>query len=80
MTNFESGGNDLRDVYMNESQDDYKKSLLNRGRELLTITVEIGNGESENIVIYEFDSAEEVAEKFSQRYFLGPDLKSEFTK
>jgi hypothetical protein len=32
--------------------------------ELLTITVEIGNGDSENLLIYDDDTAEEVTEKF----------------
>jgi len=50
-----------------------------RGNELLTITVEIGNGQRENIVIFENDTANDVAEEFCKKYFLGPELKEVFT-
>lgn len=35
-----------------------------RGKELLTITVEIGNGQKENIVIFENDDAESISNAF----------------
>ena len=41
---------------------------LDRGKEMLTITVEIGNGQRENIIIFENDTAERVAEDFCQQY------------
>lgn len=65
---------------MNDEEYWNNYSEQDRGKELLTITVEIGNGEWENIVIFEKDTAHAVAEEFCHRYFLGPELKAEFTK
>lgn len=49
-------------------------------RELLTITVEIGNGEQENIVILNNDTAEDVAERFCDKYDMNDELRSIFTE
>ena len=52
-----------------------------RGKELLTITVEIGNGQRENILIYENDTAESVAEDFCKKYVnISKELKEVFTQ
>ncbi|CAI2384022.1 unnamed protein product [Moneuplotes crassus] len=44
-------------------------------KELLTITVEIGNGQQENIVIMQGETADEVAEKFCNKYDMNEELK-----
>lgn len=48
--------------------------------ELLTITVEIGNGEKENIVIMNNDTPEEVASRFCNKYEMNDELKNIFTQ
>lgn len=53
---------------------------VNDDNELLTITVEIGNGEKENIVIRDNDTPEEVAHRFWQKYELNDELKTIFTE
>ena len=54
---------------------------LDRGKELLTITVEIGDGQRENILIYENDTASFVAEEFCAKYVnISDDLKEAFTQ
>ena len=56
------------------------ESEFDRGNEMLTITVEIGNGQQENIIIYENDTAERVAEEFCSRYEnINAELKELFT-
>jgi len=49
-------------------------------QELLTITVEIGNGEQENIIILNDDTAQKVAERFCDKYDMNEDLKILFTE
>ena len=53
------------------------KSFSNKdgGKELLTITVEIGNGQKENIVIYENDDAQEISDAFWERHSISDELK-----
>lgn len=64
---------------MNDNAFERKVSV--RGPELLTITVEIGNGQKENIQIFENDTAELVAEEFCQKYTnLNEDLKEVFVQ
>ena len=54
---------------------------MDRGKELLTITVEIGDGQRENILIYENDTADQVAEEFCSKYVnISEDLKDAFTQ
>ena len=43
-------------------------------KELLTLTIEIGEGENETILIREGDDANELASKFSEKYSLDPEL------
>lgn len=50
-----------KNYYHNNNHEEYE---LPPNQELLTITVEIGNGEKENIVIMENDTPEAVAERF----------------
>lgn len=50
-----------------------------RGKELLTITVEIGNGQRENIIIFENDDAEQVSEVFCKKHNIKDELKEIFT-
>ena len=53
---------------LNPTSGDLSPTANPRGNELLTITVEIGNGKRENIVIFEHDRAEDVAEEFCERH------------
>jgi hypothetical protein len=48
--------------------------------ELLTITVEVGNGEKENIVIMENDTPELVADRFCKKYQLNDELREIFVE
>lgn len=48
--------------------------------ELLTITVEIGDGQKENIIIMENDKPEEVAQRFWNKYQLSDELLEIFTE
>lgn len=59
-------------------QPDRDKYFSNK--ELLTITVEIGNGEQENIVIMEGETAETVAGKFCDKYDMNQELRMLFTE
>jgi hypothetical protein len=52
----------LNDRYSSPSNRTTSKN--SRGKELLTITVEIGNGQKENIVIYENDDAQQISDEF----------------
>ena len=52
----------LKDKYLNWI--DRKMPQLNKDKELLTITVEIGNGKREEIVIRENDNVQEVSDQF----------------
>ncbi len=45
-----------------------------RGRELLTITVEIGNGENAPILIHEGDDPNELAAEFCYLHGIGTEL------
>lgn len=59
----------------------FERKVSQRGKELLTITVEIGNGQKENLVIFENDSAEKVAEEFCQKYTnLDENMKAAFVE
>ncbi|CAI2384299.1 unnamed protein product [Moneuplotes crassus] len=49
-------------------------------KELLTITVEIGNDQQENIVIMEGETANEVAERFCNKYDMNDELRLLFTE
>jgi len=40
-------------------------------KELMTITIEIGDGQNENILIREGDSPRELAKKFALKYGIG---------
>ena len=50
-----------------------------RGKELLTITVEIGNGQRENIIIFENDDAQNVSDTFWNKHNINDELKEIFT-
>lgn len=54
-------------------------NTLDRGKELLTITVEIGNGQKENIIIYENDDAEQISEEFWNKHQIQDELRLIFT-
>lgn len=68
-----------------DPSDQYANSSSNviidpvRGKELLTITVEIGNGQKENIVIFENDDAQHVSDAFCNRHNINNELKVIFT-
>lgn len=68
---------DVNDRYT--SPDTRSNFGRNRGNELLTITVEIGNGQKENIVIYENDDAQRISDAFCERHNIKDDLKVIFT-
>lgn len=53
---------------------------VHEDRELLTITVEIGNGEHEDIVIMNNDTAEDVADRFCDKYDMNEELRNIFTE
>lgn len=46
-----------------------------RGRKLLVITIDVGKGKNEQVVIYEHDVAQEVAEKFCDKHQYEGSLK-----
>lgn len=48
--------------------------------ELLTITVEIGNGEKENIVVLTTDTPEDVADRFWRKYDMNDELRDIFVE
>lgn len=48
---------------------------MSRGRKLLIITIEIGNGRQEQLTIYENDNLQEVAEDFCSQHNYGRDLR-----
>lgn len=50
-----------------------------RGKELLTITVEIGNGQKENIIIFENDDAQQISNEFCRKHSINDELKVIFT-
>ena len=58
---------------------DRYNNLLERGKELLTITVEIGNGQKENIIIYENDDAKYISDSFWKKHNINDELKIIFT-
>jgi hypothetical protein len=68
---------DVNDRYT--SPDAKSNPSKNRGTELLTITVEIGNGQKENIVIYENDDAQQISDVFCEKHNINDDLKVIFT-
>ena len=68
---------DVNDRYT--SPEARSHSGQNRGSELLTITVEIGNGQKENIVIYENDDAQQISDAFCEKHNINEDLKVVFT-
>ena len=85
--NMDSNREDFEgDQNMNYQQINREKYFSNEDlniredKELLTITVEIGNGEHENIVIMDDDTAEGVAERFCNKYDMNDDLKALFTE
>lgn len=49
-------------------------------QELLTITVEIGNGEKENIVVLTTDTPEDVADRFWGKYDMTDELRDIFVE
>jgi hypothetical protein len=58
-----------------ENQTMAARPLHNTGRkEILTITIDLGGGKSENIVVKEGDEASDLASKFSQKYGLNQRL------
>ena len=67
----------LNDRYSSPSN--LTTSKNSRGKELLTITVEIGNGQKENIVIYENDDAQQISDEFWARHGINDELKVIFT-
>lgn len=50
-----------------------------RDKELLTITVEIGNGQKDNIIIYENDEAQHISDEFWKKHNINDELKAIFT-
>lgn len=76
----------LEQNYRNYPQSNRERYFTNKeppaseSKELLTITVEIGNGEQENIVILEDDTAEVVADRFCNKYDMNDELRSIFTE
>lgn len=62
-------GQNSREKYFNQDLED---------EELLTITVEIGNGETENIVIMRDETADEVADRFWAKYDMDEELRGVF--
>lgn len=48
---------------------------LHKGRKLLVITIEIGNGKQEQLTIYENDNPQEVAEEFCNRHHYERELR-----
>lgn len=74
----ESSDNDpINDRYSSHSEKDNLEDT--RGKELLTITVEIGNGQKENIIIYENDDAQQVSDAFCNKHGINDELKVIFT-
>lgn len=55
------------------------KSVYDRGKELLTITVEIGNGQKEKIIIFEKDDAQQISDEFWYKHDINDELKVIFT-
>lgn len=78
--------NKLEQNHRNYAQSNRERYFTNQEiptsetKELLTITVEIGNGEQENIVILQDDTAEEVADRFCNKYDMNDELRSVFTE
>jgi hypothetical protein len=62
------------------SRERYFNEDLAQDQELLTITVDIGNGETENIVIMRDETAEDVAERFWAKYDMDEDLRGVFSE
>jgi hypothetical protein len=62
-----------------QSPYDRYNNLLERGKEMLTITVEIGNGQKENIIIYENDDAQYISDSFWKKHNINDELKIIFT-
>lgn len=50
-------------------------NTLNKGRKLLIITIEIGSGKQEQLVIYENDNPQEVAEEFCNKHKYEKELR-----
>jgi len=46
-----------------------------KGRKLLIITIELGNGKQEQLTIYENDNPQEVAEEFCNKHHYDRDLR-----
>ena len=69
--------NDYEESYLSP----YEKhnNFMERGKELLTITVEIGNGQKENIIIYENDDAQYISDSFCKKHNINDELKTIFT-
>ena len=55
-----------------------QSNKIDRGKELLTITVEIGNGQKEKIIIFENDDPQKISEEFCLRHEISEDLQEIF--
>ena len=60
-------------------QQPYQTASFSQGfasvpKEVLTITIEIGNGQSENIIIHEGDDPRELARQFARKHGIGEQL------
>ena len=50
-------------------------TIPERGRKLLIVTIEIGNGEQENLTIFENDNPQDVAREFCKRHGIDNELQ-----
>jgi len=55
-----------------------QSNKIDRGKELLTITVEIGNGQKEKIIIFENDDPQKISEEFCLKHEISEDLQEIF--
>ena len=67
----------MSNCYHNISNNLLENNKL-ENKELLTITIEIGNGENENIVVLNTDTPEDVANRFWRKYDMNGGLRDIF--
>lgn len=59
----------------NGKLDSDKSKFNQKDRKLLIVTIEIGNGEQEQLTIYENDNPQEIAEEFCNKHNIDRDLQ-----
>jgi len=57
-----------------EKQPKYSTKPFSRGREILIITIDIGDGRTEDLRVYEEDEPEDLARAFCDKHKLGPKV------